>query len=223
MLHLLSHTGMKMNILKLRKEINSEYFDYQSLSCALAASSHIRRDIGKLLKENDIIRVKKGLYVWGEDLRRRPYSKQVLSNLIYGPSYVSLEYALSFYDLVPERVDVVTAVTPQRHKLFETPVGTFEYCHLHHGAFPWGVHWKNVEDGESFLIASPEKALLDYIAIRIQKWEGEIPCEEFLYKDLRLDEREFQKLDLSKIEKLSFYYKSKAAKSFAKEIVSMKR
>jgi hypothetical protein len=212
-----------MDVLKLLKKIDTDYLDYQGLSNALAGSGHIRRDIGKLIKAGHIIRVKKGLYIWGDDLRQGPYSKFVLSNLIYGPSYVSLEYALSYYGLIPERVDVVTAVTIGRNKLFKTPVGTFEYFHLHPGAYPWDFNWKNADDKGSFLIAGPEKALLDYIAIRIKKWEGEVSCEDFLYQDLRLDRCEFQKMNLSKIEKLSFYYKSKVVKDFAKDILTIQR
>ena len=207
-----------LDVLKLRKQIDCDYFDYQALSCALAGSGHIRRDIGRLIKAGHINRVKKGLYIWGDDLRRGPYSKQVLSNLIFGPSYVSLESALSFYGLIPERVEVTTAVTPKRNKFFETPVGTFEYCYLQAKTYPWGITWKKAEGAGSFLIASPEKAILDYIAIRVKKWEDELSSENFLYEDLRFDESEFKKINFSTMKKLSSYYKSKAVGIFVKEV-----
>lgn len=47
-----------------------------------------------LLRKKAIIRVKKGLYVFGPEVRRRPFSLEVLANTIYGPSYISLQYAL---------------------------------------------------------------------------------------------------------------------------------
>ena len=212
-----------MNILELQRKISSDYFDYQALSNALAESGHIRRDIGKLIKAHHIIRVKKGLYIWGESLRQRPYSKQVLSNLIYGPSYISLEYALSFHGLTPERVHIVTAITPQRNKLFKTPLGTFEYRYLNLEAYPWGITWKKDKDIGNFFIASPEKALLDYLATRVKKWEVKSTIEDFLFKDLRLDEEEFKKVSLSKIKELSSYYKSNAIKNFTKEIMKIQR
>lgn len=212
-----------MDIFKLRKEIDCDYFDYQALSNALAASTHIRRDISKLLKRNHIIRIKKGLYIWGENLRETPYSKQVLSNLIYGPSYISLEYALSFYGLIPERVHIVTAVTPQRNKLFKTPLGTFEYRYLNLEAYPWGITWKKIEGTGSFLIARPEKALLDYLATRVKKWEGQDTIKGFLYEDLRIDQQEFKKINLSKVKELGSYYKSSAIKNFIKEVMKIQR
>lgn len=208
-----------MNIFKLRNKITSSYFDYQGLSSALSQSGHVRRDIGKLIKDRHIIRVKKGLYLWGENLRKSPYCKNVISNLIYGPSYVSLEYAFFYYGLVPERVDVVTAVTAQRNKLYQTPVGVFEYCYLHKRAYSWGITRKFETEGESFLIATPEKALLDYIAIRVKKWKEAINIEEFLYQDLRFDENEFEKLNIEKIKVLSDYFKSRAVKEFVEALV----
>jgi len=70
-----------------------------------------RDKISDLLKKGTIIRVKKGLYVFGEDNRKKPYSKEILANLIYGPSYISLDYALQYHGLIPERVEAVTSVT----------------------------------------------------------------------------------------------------------------
>lgn len=211
-----------MDVLEIHRKINSDYFDYQALSNALAKSGHIRRDIGKLIKGRHIIRVKKGLYIWGENLRQRAYSKEVLSGLIYGPSYVSLEYALSFYGLTPERVHILTAITPQRNKLFKTPLGTFEYRYLNLEAYPWGITWKKDKNFGSFFIANPEKALLDYFATRVKKWEAMSTIEDFLFKDLRLDEEEFKKVDLSKIKEISSYYKSSAIKKFTKELIKYK-
>lgn len=208
-----------MNVISLTNKIKSNYFDYQKLSQALEGSGHVRRDIGKLIKDKYIIRVKKGLYIWSKDLRKSPYSKEILSNLIYGPSYVSLEYALSFHGLIPERVSIVTAVTSQRNKFFETPVGAFEYCHTHKQAYPWGVQRFVNESGEGFLLACPEKALLDYIALRIKKWGDSVSFEEFLYDDLRIDEDEVTNLDKEKIEQLAKYYRSKAVKDFSEWFV----
>lgn len=224
MLQLMSHTGGFMDILRLYKGINSNYFDYQKLSNVLSKSSHIRRDISKLIKEGHIVRIKKGLYIWGEDLRRRPYSKEILANLIYGPSYISLEYALAFYGLIPERVDVVTSITTQRKKSFETPIGGFDYAYLWPEAYPWGVVKKTNEQAESFLIATPEKALLDYICIRIKKIsEQEFDYQKLLYDDLRIEEEEFAKMDIEKLYKLSSYYKNVAVKKLAKSIYTSEK
>lgn len=88
----------------LRKLIGREEFDYPALMSALANYANPRDKVTSLLRQGVIIRVKKGLYVFGDDFRKRPFCRELLANLIYGPSYVSLDYALSYHGLIPERV-----------------------------------------------------------------------------------------------------------------------
>ena len=78
----------------LRQAISWEEFDYQALLGALQDYAHPRDKISDLLAKDIIIRVKKGLYVFGDSYRNKPYSREILANLIYGPSCISLEYAL---------------------------------------------------------------------------------------------------------------------------------
>ena len=85
-----------------------DVFDYTTLVSALSDFRKPRDKITKLLERGTLIRVKKGLYCFNEVLRKRLLSREYLANLIYGPSYVSLEYALAFHGLIPERVETVT-------------------------------------------------------------------------------------------------------------------
>ena len=114
-------------ITRIRRDITREIFDYQVLTDALSDYSKPRDKITKLLAGGAIVRIKKGLYCFGEGLRRGPVSREQVANLIYGPSYVSLDYALSYHGLIPERVEVVTSVTTRRSRKFETPLGSFSY------------------------------------------------------------------------------------------------
>lgn len=83
----------------LLKNILCEEFDYQTLLDSLYGYAQSRMKISAMLAKGDIIRVKKGLYILGESLRRRPFCLELLANLIYGPSHVSLEYALHYHGL----------------------------------------------------------------------------------------------------------------------------
>ena len=74
----------------LRNRILYNEFDYLTLLSALRDYRYPRDRITKLLRQGTIIRVKKGLYVLGEGERRGPVYKEILANLIYGPSYISL-------------------------------------------------------------------------------------------------------------------------------------
>lgn len=171
----------------IRAMIPYEEFDYQTLLGALKGYARPRDRITALLRNGVIIRVKKGLYVFGEYDRKRPYSREILANLIYGPSYISLEYALWHYGLIPERVESMTSVTVGRSRKFFTPVGLFVYRMIPMAAFRSGMDQVELEDGRSYLIAVPEKALADKlradrVSIRTQR-----ELQSWLFDDLRMD------------------------------------
>nr|HOP40619.1 hypothetical protein [Geobacteraceae bacterium] len=102
----------------LLNKIPHEEFDYQTLLDAVRDYAQPRMKISSLLAKGVIVRVKKGLYIFGEAQRRRPFCRELLANLIYGPSYISLEYALHYHGLTPERVEAVTSVTCGRSRSF---------------------------------------------------------------------------------------------------------
>lgn len=160
------------------------YFDYNWLQYQLRHYASPRVKINAFLKTGEIIRIKKGLYVPGTKYDR-DISRGVLANLIYGPSYVSYEYALSRHGLIPEKVVGVTSVCAKKNKEFSTPVGTFWYRKIPENAFSYGVE---LTEGEQypFLIASPEKALADRVAIE-KGINSLTDVESFLMNDLRFD------------------------------------
>jgi hypothetical protein len=106
---------------ELRKRIAGEEFDYQALLDGLREYDCPRDKITALLKKGMIIRVKKGIYIFGESYRRRPFSRELLANMIYGPSYISLDTALHHHGLIPERVEAMMSVTEGRGRRFFTP------------------------------------------------------------------------------------------------------
>ncbi|MCU0289015.1 MAG: hypothetical protein MUF15_21805 [Acidobacteria bacterium] len=84
-----------------------------------------------------------------------------ISNRIYNPSYVSLETALSYYGFIPEAVFAVTAVSTLKTKTFSTPYGAMIYKHIQPRYF-FGFDLVEFEHFR-FKIASPEKAVLDFL------------------------------------------------------------
>ena len=106
-----------MDIMReIRKKTKVEELDYLFLMSCLTAYKQPRDKLTDLLKKNYLIRIKKGLYIFAKDYRLRPFSLEVLANLIYGPSYISLEYALSYYGMIPERVNRITSICFKRIK-----------------------------------------------------------------------------------------------------------
>ena len=169
-----------------------------------------------MLAKGDIVRVKKGLYILGETLRRRPFCRELLANLMYGPSYVSLEYALHYHGLTPERVETLTSVTCGRSRTFDSPVGTFSYRMIPMEAFRTGMDRVELDDGRSFLIAIPEKALADRIvADRGAGISTQKELHEYLLEDLRIDPVNIRGLDPSRLMEIAQHYRSRRVKLLA--------
>lgn len=200
----------------LLKSIPYEEFDYQTLLDSVHGYAQPRMKISGMLAKGDIVRVKKGLYILGETLRRRPFCRELLANLIYGPSYVSLEYALHYHGLTPERVETVTSVTCGRSRTFDSPVGSFSYRMIPMEAFRTGMDRVELDDGRSFLIAIPEKALADRI---VADWGAGISTQkelhEYLLADLRIDPAGLSQLNADKLAEISRFYRSRRVKLLA--------
>jgi hypothetical protein len=169
--------------------------DYQGLMAQMPGLSHPRRKLKELQTKGHLIRLKKGFYVFSSEFIGRAYSPEIVGNLMYGPSYISLEYALSYYGLIPERVNVVTSITSQKNKSFQTPIGVFDYKHLAGQLYPIGVSVKAQDDGRSFLMASCEKALVDLFCVKFDKSLSPSPSDirEALEDDLRINVNELIK------------------------------
>lgn len=201
----------------LRKHISNEEFDYQTLLHGLEHYSRPRDKISNLLRKGVIIRVKKGIYIFGEDYRRRPFSREILANLIYGPSYISLEYALHYFGLIPERVEAITSVTTGRSRKYATPVGLFRYRMIPLAAFRIGMDRVELDDGRSFLIATPEKALADKILDdRGSGLQTQGQLLDYLENNLRVDRRALSKLNSEHLDAVARRYGSRKLQLLSK-------
>ena len=189
----------------LRNSVLTEEFDYNFLRHVLNEYKNPRVKINDLLKKEKIIRVKKGLYVFGPELAREPYSKETLANLIYGPSYISLEYALSFYGLIPERVETVTSVTNKRNKFFKTPIGVFSYRYINPSIYAYGITLYEMDKYHSILMATKEKALSDMLYFT-DKMTEQVQLENYLIENLRLELGEFIGFNKKQVKRLAALY-----------------
>ncbi|MCB0331594.1 MAG: hypothetical protein KDD70_18110, partial [Bdellovibrionales bacterium] len=130
------------------------------LATLIGNGSTRHSQVKRMLERGELKRVKRGLYLFGDAYRRSEVSSFYLSNLVYGPSYVSLESALAYYQLIPEAVHNVTAVTPVRTYRLKTPASNFVYRKITCEAFSHDVCIES-NGSNDFLIGSPEKSLLD--------------------------------------------------------------
>jgi predicted transcriptional regulator of viral defense system len=192
---------------ELRQKVPIEEFDYLMLIDALKDYKKPRDKITQLLKTGMILRIKKGIYVFGSKYRKGPVSLEVLANQIYGPSYISLEYALSYYNLIPERVDWVTSITSQKSKSFETPIGNFSYRHIHSDKYIVGVNNVQLDTHRFCMIASPEKAIADILA-PMTDLPDKASVKEYLMDALQIEPHELFRLDIHKVDTISDLYRN---------------
>ena len=121
---------------------------------------NLRRQVREWVKKDYLIPLKRGLYIFSSQWRKIQPSVLFIANFLVLPSYVSLEQALGFYEIIPEKVTVITSVTTKKTKIFKNLVGSFEYRSIKEDLF-FGFK-KEIDNNQEFFIALPEKALLDF-------------------------------------------------------------
>lgn len=195
-----------MHIQEIRNQAPFEEIDYLFLNGTLKGYAQPRNKIRSLLQTKNLIRVKKGLYVFGAKVARIPYCKELLANLIYGPSALSLEYALSFYGLIPERVEELTSITSHRTKLFSTPLGRFSYQHLPIARYAAGITRLEFPNNHFVLFATPEKALSDYLILKAPRLRTLKSLEAYLFENMRIEETYFFQLNKELLSEIATQY-----------------
>ena len=162
--------------------------DTAALKAALDDYKSPKDKITTLEQSGLLIRLKRGLFVVAPMVHSQPLSKELIANHIYGPSYISLQTALSFYGLIPERVHTVCSMTTKRSSSFINPLGNFDYITVPAAYFAIGIRQEIVNNNYAYLIATPEKALCDMIVetkgLKLQSIKA---IQNYLEEDLRVD------------------------------------
>jgi predicted transcriptional regulator of viral defense system len=192
-----------------RGEVRAEIFDYQYLAEHMKNLKKPRDKVSSLVAEGKIVRVKKGVYVFGEKWRRAPLSLEVVANVLYGPSCISFEYALTRYGLLAERSLTITCLTIGDTKTFQTPLGIFEYRAIDREKFKIGLEYRNLGEEGGYLVASKEKALADLV-YRTPGIRTLGQLDYFLFEEMRVDETMFQELDKEAFRAIAKIYKKKS-------------
>lgn len=113
--------------------------------------------LAELMKEGLLQRLRRGVYT----LKTDSPSEKEIANALYRPSYISFDYALAYYNLIPEMVYELTSATTKPTHLFTTDSLAFGYYTIKENAYA-GYIFKQ-EGDRGFLIAEPEKAVVDYL------------------------------------------------------------
>lgn len=179
------------------------------VSDILTDYKYVRNKTAAMVNNGELIRLKNGLFIVSEKITNREVPKELIANHLYGPSYVSLETALFYYGLIPERVEQIMSMSLKHSNMYKNLTGTFCYIHTFPDYYPAGIRQIQVEK-VVFMIASPEKALCDLIVtrpyLRIQSGKA---MRAFLEEDMRIDFDVIEKWNLDIIRQCIKYGKKK--------------
>lgn len=146
------------NLAVLTKKIYESglvFFSSKTLKDILAVENEVTffRVINRLVDSGVLQKIEKNRYI----LKGGVFSDFGLANFLYLPSYISFESALNFHGLLAQFPYEITSATTKKtaEKTIEDKI--FTYSHLQKKLF-WGYEMK-----DAFLIADPQKALLDQL------------------------------------------------------------
>lgn len=155
-----------------------------SLLDALGENQRIlRNQLSRWNKQGLIVQLKRGVYLLNPGDRLTNPSRFFLANQLLFPSYVSLESALSYYHIIPEGVYQVTSVTTGKPAQHSSVEGTFTFRHVKPSLL-FGFEAIRDERGFEIFIASPEKALLDFLYLNLSRFaptDGAIFSESYRF------------------------------------------
>jgi len=173
---------------------NEVLFESPLLAVGEVSPYQVQRRLTDWSKAGKIELLRRGLYILPKAKRKiEPHPFHIANRMAAG-SYVSLEMALHYYNLIPEHVAIITSITTGRPGAWENEFGRFSYRHIQPRYF-FGIEHRLIIKQQYAFIAYPEKALLDLIYLRKG---GDSP--EFI-QSLRL--QNLEELDLKRLQKFA--------------------
>jgi predicted transcriptional regulator of viral defense system len=147
-----------------------------------------------------IIKLRRGYYSF-EEVEKGEAFRYYSANKLYSPSYISMESALSYYNLIPEGVFTTVSLTTRNTTTFSTPMGSFSYRNVKAPLF-FGYRLLNIH-GHTINMAEPEKSILDYLYL------NKIDTSDML-EGIRLNESQLHELlDFDKLHQYARVFHSK--------------
>lgn len=211
-----------MNSNLLQQLVNSSryFISGTELKSMLTGTENARKSIIKrAVQEGYLQRLRRDYYLIRNIANKAAINSFELAQLVYGPSYISFESALSYHSWIPERVTVTCSATLKQTQSFITPIGEFSFEKIPNTSFKLGVSYVK-ESFARYLIADPWKSIADMIYSRKKKWNS----INDLMLDLRIEETCIQEHNLDLLSELSHNYSHKLTRKtlqiFYKELTT---
>ena len=161
------------------------------LRLVVPVNQQFKNQLSRWVHRGLVVPLRRNSYLLNADDRTITPSRLFIACELYRPAYVSLEYALARYGIIPERVADVTCVTTRKTMVIENMFGTFRYQHLKSGCFTGFIAEKD-EAGLTYYLAAPEKAVVDFIYLNRQRFADnarQVLRESFRFQNLRILDR----------------------------------
>ena len=201
---------MSRFIESIRDKIPYNIFTNKTVHQLIRESPDTRYGLVKrAIAKGELIHLRRGLYGFAKKYQRRGTNLFELAQMMYGPSYISFESALSYHGWIPEAVYTVTSAAMKRSKTYHTPLGVFSYTRIPGDPFFTGVERIETPNGV-FFVAAQWKALADYVSANKKNWQGIQP----LVQDLRIEEKYLKQADPHLLEELKERSNSLRVKKF---------
>ena len=182
-----------MQYLELRQQLK-DFLVFSLDDIKKVDSAFYRRRLNEWQDKGYIKKVIKEYYIFS-DLEINEPVLFVIANRIFGPSYISLEMALSYHGLIPESVYGITSVSSRKTYTFDSQLAKFNYRKIK-PELMFGYQLVKYQN-QSFKMAEIEKAILDFFYVNHRlKTDGE-------FEELRINRDTFQ--ERVNIEKLKSY------------------
>jgi predicted transcriptional regulator of viral defense system len=167
--------------------------------------------VKRAVAAGEIVRIRRGLYCLASPYRAAPLNLYALAQYVFGPSYISLESALSHYGWIPEAVYTVTSTCVAESRTFRTPLGTFSYTRVPQNFF-YAAVTRETDDsaGDVALIARPIKALADYVYAYRKEWSTPEPA----LQSLRIDRDDLASVTTEEMDEAVESYRSRRVQRF---------
>ena len=192
----LSMQNMDIRLEKRLRQFGAVPLNHGNLLSILGEYRSPNDKIARMVDDGLLKPIKKGIYVVSPEITGIPISLPLVANLLYGPSYISMDSALHHYGIIPELVVEVTSMTTKRGKMFYLPLGRFSYTHSPLELYTIGIDRVENADHTGHLMSSPEKALCDKLLftrnLNVRTVRG---MRELLFDELRVDEDSLDRFD----------------------------
>lgn len=185
-----------MELGKIAKEFGEAPFSRHLILAMLKDYKRPNDKISEWVKSGELLSLRRGLYIPGPETGLQVPEPFLIANHLRGPSYVSLETALSYWGFTLERVYEITSATRKTTKKYETPIGRFNYKYLPFPYYSFGIKSIKLTSKQTVLIASCEKAVCDKIVLTSGiTLRSTRQTKDLLLEDLRMDETMLKQLD----------------------------